>query len=449
MSLFRCVRAACLLIAIASAVGVAQAMPIREVVSPGGIRAWLVEDHASKVISLDFAIKCGSACDPAAKRGLSMFAMGLLDEGAGPYDSGQYQGRLADLAATIDFNAGEDWLTGSLATLASSRDEVFDLLRLGLTQPRFDGPAVERVRAEMDQLIEGQLENPDAVAGHLFLGAEFPGHPYAAWMTGTKASIAGITIDDLKEFAKGRLGRDGLLVSVVGDITEPDLKILLDKTFGALPAVSTGAVVPASVAAQAVASTVLAHRDNPQTVMRFGQPGPCVSDKDYFAARLVTQILGGGTFTARLEQEVREKRGLAYGITVSLMDRLHTCFLEGRVGTQNGRVAETMEIVRREWAKMRDAGPDDSELKDAKTYLNGSYTIGLDSSGAIAERLIGLQEEGLGPDYFERRPKLIDAVTPEEARRVAKSLLDPGRLLFAVVGAPEGIKPDKTLDGTE
>jgi zinc protease len=429
--------------------GPAAAMPIKQVTSPGGIHAWLVEDHQTKVIALDFAIRCGAACDPADKRGLSMFTLGLLDEGAGSLDSGQYQGRLADLAASIDFNAGEDWLSGGVSTLVPSRDEVFDLLRLGLTEPRFDAPAVDRVRAEMNQLIEAQLEKPDAVAGHLFLQQEFPGHPYGAWVTGSKATVAKITTDDLRRFAKTRLGRDGLLVSVVGDIAEAQLGPLLDKTFGALPAHTGEAETVAEMVPAATASIVLAKRQNPQTVITFGQPGPCVHDKDYFAARLVLHILGGGAFTARLEQEVREKRGLAYGIGAQLADRLHACFIEGRAGTQNARVAETIEIVRQQWAKMRDDGPSEAELRDAKTYLNGSYTIGLDSSGAIAQRLLGLQEEGLGPDYFEERPKLINAVTIADAKRVAKALIDPSKLLFAVVGAPQGITPDKTVDGAE
>ncbi len=427
----------------------AGAMTIQDVTSPRGIHAWLVENHSSQVISLNFAIRCGAACDPPDKRGLSMLAMGLLDEGAGPYDSGQYQGRLADLSAEIDFNLSDDWLDGTVQTLSPDRDEVFDLLRLGLTQPRFDAPAVARVKAEMDQIIEGQLERPEALAGHIFAATEFPGHPYGAWISGTKESMTRIGPDDLHAFVKTRLGLDGLLIAVVGDITPDDLRTLLDKTFGDLPAKTEGAIVPPDVTPSAPGEIVLAKRTNPQSVVRFGQPGLAVHDKDYYIARVVDHVLGGGTFTAWLEQEVREKRGLAYGVSCQLVDNEHADYIEGRVGTQNGKVAETIEIIRQQWAKMRDQGPGEAELKDAKAFLNGSYTIGLDSSAAISGRLLGLRKEGLGIDYFERRPKLIDAVTLEDARRVARQLLDPSKLLFAVVGDPVGLKPDKTVDPGE
>lgn len=426
----------------------AGAITIQDVASPGGLHAWLVEDHTQKVISLSFAIPGGSASDPADKPGLSTFALSLLDEGAGPYDSGQYQGRLADLSASVSFDAAADYLTGGLETLSPTRDEVFELLRLALSSPRFDPPAVERIRGELLQLIDGEQQEPDAIASHAFLKAEFPGHPYGAWPNGTLASAKAMTIDDLKAFARTRLSRAGLLVAVVGDISAEELKPLLDKTFGGLPATSSAAPVPDAVPA-APAELLLARKPVPQSVARFGQPGLPIKDKDFYALMVVNRVLGGSGFTARLEAEVREKRGLAYGITTSLLNRRHADLIEGSVGTQNARLADTVAIVRQEWARMRDEGPTEAELADAKRFLNGNYTIGLDSTGAIAQRLIGLQQEGLPIDYFTRRPQLIDAVTLEDAKRAARRVLDPAKLLFVVVGDPTGVKPDKELDPAE
>jgi zinc protease len=192
---------------------------------------------------------------------------------------------------------------------------------------------------------------------------------------------------------------------------------------------------------------VLVKKPIPQSVAQFGQPGIGVHDEDFFVAMVVNRVLGGGGFTARLETEVREKRGLAYGISTGLVNHLHANYIDGEVGTQNARMAETIGIIRQEWAKMQESGPTQVELDDAKTFLNGSYTIGLDSTGAIAERLLGLQQENLGRDYFERRPKRIDAVTLADAKRVSKTLLDPAKLSFAVVGDPTGLKPDRVEDG--
>jgi|HubBroStandDraft_1064217.scaffolds.fasta_scaffold00252_18 zinc protease len=427
------------------AAGPARAVTVETVRSPQGITAWLVEDHSQKVISLNFSIRGGAASDPAEKAGLSSFAMGLLDEGAGPYDSGQFQGKLEDLSASVSFDASADYLQGSLKTLSPNRDEVFELLQLALTQPHFDEPAVERVRAQIDQLIDNQEQNPDALATLGWLRSQFPGHPYARSRYGSKASIAAITIADLQEFARARLGRDRLKIAVVGDIAPADLETLLDRTFGGLPAVAVVASNPDDRVPADAGKVILIKKPVPQSVIRFGEQGIGIHDPDIYAAMVLNYILGGSPFTSRLGNEVREKRGLAYTIGTSTAHFDHADLLLGFVGTQNAKAAETIKIIRSEWTGLRDASPSAKEVEDAKTYLTGSYVLGLDSTGAIAQRLLGLQESGFPSDYITRRPKLIGAVTVEDVKRVARRLLDPAKLSFLVVGNPEDLKPDEVV----
>jgi zinc protease len=423
----------------------AAAFNIETVKSPGGITAWLVEDHSLKVITLDFSIRGGAASDPADKAGLSSLAAGLLDEGAGPYDSGQFQGKLDDLSAEVSFDASPDFFEGSLKTLSPNRDDVFGLLQLALTQPHFDPPAVERIRAELGELIEGQEQSPDSLSMLDWLRNQFPGHPYDRSRYGTKGSVAAITIDDLKDFARTRLGRDRLQIAVVGDITPGDLATLLDRTFGSLPAVAAEPVEPPSRAPADDGKIVLVKKPIPQSSIRFGVAGVDIHDKDIYAALVLNYVLGGSPFTSRLGDEVREKRGLAYTIGTSTVHFDHTDLLLGQVGTQNAKAAETINIIREEWARLRDQGPTAKEVEDAKTYLNGSYALGLDSTGDIAERLLGLQQNGFGSDYFALRPKRINAVTLDDVKRVAKRLLDPAKLSFVVVGDPQGLTPDEVM----
>jgi zinc protease len=427
----------------------AHAVTVETVTSPGGIVAWLVQDHTQKVISLSFAIRGGAASDPKDKAGLATFATGLLDEGAGPYDSGQYQGKLEDLSSAISFDASADEIEGALKTLSPTRDEVFELLRLALTEPHFDAPAVERVRAELDQLIDGQQQNPESLASLAWYRAQFPDHSYARSSYGTKQSVAAITIDDLKDFARTRLGRDKLLISVVGDITPEDLKTLLDRTFGGLPATAVAPMAPANTTATDSGKVLLIKKPIPQSVVIFGEQGIGLHDKDTYAELVMNRILGGDPFNSRLGNEVREKRGLAYTIGTGTIHLDHVDLLAGHVGTQNAKASETIKIIRAEWARLRDDGPTAQEVDEAKTYLTGSYALGLDSTGAIASRLLGLQENSFPSDYFIRRPKLIGAVTLDDVKRVAKRLLDPAKLTFVVVGEPQDLKPDQILEPTE
>ncbi len=427
----------------------AQAITVQPVTSPGGVSAWLVEDHSRKVISLFFGLRGGGSNDPEGKAGLATFTFSLLDEGAGTLDSGAFQGKLDDLSASIRFSPGSDYLGGSVQTLTQNRDAVFDLLRLALSEPRFDAEAVERVRAQLGQGIDSQLQNPDAIAGRTMAKLIYGTHPYARPNLGTRASVAALGPDDFRAFMKQRLGRDTLQVTVVGDITPDALKPLLDKTFGGLPEKVAMPHEPADVVPKTDGKLYLIKKPIPQSVIQFAQPGIALTDKDFYPALVLNHILGGGAFNSRLGHEVREKRGLAYGISTGLQHNVHVDLLAGQVGTQNAKAAETIKVVREEWAKLRDEGPSETEVNDAKTYLSGSYALGLNSTSAIAGRLIGIRQNGFGMDYIDRRPALIAAVTVDDVRRVAKRLLDPAHLTFVVVGDPEGVTPDMVLDPKE
>jgi len=169
-------------------------------------------------------------------------------------------------------------------------------------------------------------------------------------------------------------------------------------------------------------------------------PGIKRDDPDYYAALLVNHILGGGSFTSRLYQEVREKRGLAYSVYSGLYPLQFGGVVIARSGTANESVAETVRIIRDEWQRMGKDGPTAEELRDAKTYINGSFPLRFTSSGAVANLLVGIQIHDLGRDYLDRRGQLIDSVSLDDARRVARRLLDVGGLTTVVVGQPVGLE---------
>jgi zinc protease len=413
----------------------ANAVTIQEVESARGVTAWLVEDHSIPVVTVHVAFRGGAALDPAAKAGLASLTCDLLDEGAGELDSSAYQGKLEDLATRLSFGAGEDTTGVSVRSVTANLAPSLALLKLALAAPRFDDAAVARVKSQLAASLARDERQPRTIADRAWRKAMFGDHPYARRLRGSTETIAAITVDDMRGFVRDRLARDVMLVAVVGDITAEQLKPLLDDTLGDLPAHAAPGTVP-PLKPREEGETLVAKLPIPQSVVVFGQPGLKRVDPDWYAALVVNHILGGGGFSSRLTEEVREKRGLAYSIFSALQPMAMGGVIVGGVGTEKARVGQSIALVRSEWQRMRDDGPTATELANAKTYLTGSFPLSLDSTGRIAATLIDIMRDRLGIDYLNRRDALIDGVSLDDARRVAKRLFDPAALTFVVVGSP-------------
>lgn len=415
----------------------AKAMTIERVKSPGGIEAWVVRDSAVPLVAVDFAFDGGSDQDPAGKAGLASLAASLLDEGAGSLDSKTFQDKLERRAIELSFRTTRDALRGTLRTLKENRDEAFDALRLALNEPRFDAEAVERMRAQTLSQLRRNSTNPNDIGSRTWWAAAFPNHPYGHPTSGTVESVTAIGTDDLRGYTRRVLARDNLTIAIVGDIDLESAGKLLDSTFGALPTKAEIAKV-ANAAPQGMGRRIVVELDVPQAVITFGGPGIARNDPDFMAAYVVNHILGGGSFSSRLYTEVREKRGLAYGVSTSLVWLDHASLLLGGTATRADATAETLKIIEAEFRRLATEGPTQEELDKTKTYLKGSFALGLDTSSKIAAQLVQMQTDKLGIDYIERRPALIDAITLADTKRVAKRLLDAG-LLVTVVGRPQGV----------
>jgi zinc protease len=322
--------------------------------------------------------------------------------------------------------------------------EAADLLRFAIAAPRFEPSAIERVRGEIVASLAQQAQSPRALSSRLWMRDAFDDHPYGWNVYGTLQSVGTISRDDLSSFVARHLSRAGLVIGAVGDVTREELAALVDRVFGGLPAGGGQAQVAETKPAEN-GGLLFTRRAVPQSAVTFGQVGPKRDDPDWYAARVVNDILGGGGFRGRLMKEIREKRGLAYGVSAELVSFRHAGLILGSVATENARVAQSIALIRAEWRRMRDEGPTEPELDDAKTYLIGSFPLTLDTSDRVASLLVEMQIEKLGIDYLDRRAALFDAVTLDQARRVAHRLLDPDGLSFAVVGDPADLTPTRTL----
>lgn len=409
---------------------------IQEVTSPGGIKAWLVEEHGIPFTALEIRFRGGTSLDAEGKRGAVNLMTALIEEGAAEMNAQKFAESRDALAAEFRFNASVDSVSVSARMLTENRARAAELLRLAINHPRFDADAVERVRGQVLTNIRAGEKDPGTIAGDVFSHLAFGDHPYGSSGDGTQASVAALTRDDILAAHRGALARDRLYVAAVGDITPEDLGALLDHLLGELPA--TGAPLPGPAKVGLTGGVTVQPFPTPQAVVMFGHDGITRDDPDYFAAFVLNEIVGGDRFTARLMIELREKRGLTYGVGSYLADYDQADLVLGEFATDNRTAGQAVEVLRQEWARAAQ-GVTEAELSAAKTYLTGAYPLRFDGNGPIANILVGMQMSGYDRDYPKTRNARIEAVTLADVARVAKRIYRPDDLRIVVVGQPEGL----------
>ncbi len=426
------------LIALIIAVPAWAEIEIEEVTSPGGITAWLVEDHSIPFTALELRFRGGTSLDDPDKRGAVYLMSGLIEEGAGDMDARAYARELEALAASFRYRATDDTVSISARFLTENRNEVIDLLRTTIHEPRFDQDAIDRVRAQVVSGLKSDQTDPNDIAGRSFAEMAYGDHPYASDGKGTIDSVSALTRDDIVTAYDNVFAKDRLYVGAVGDITAEELGAMLDTLLADLPA--TGKAIPGRAEVTIPGGVSVVDFDTPQSVALFGHAGIDRDDPDFFAAFILNHILGGGGFESRLMQEVREKRGLTYGVSTFLVPKDLASVYLGSVSSANDRIADAVEVIRQEWARAAAEGVTQKELDDAKTYLTGAYPLRFDGNGQIAGIMVGMQMEDLPIDYIATRNDKVNAVTLDEVNRVASELLDPDGLHFTVVGKPVGLE---------
>jgi zinc protease len=410
---------------------------IQQVTSPGGINAWVVEAPEIPFVALEIRFRGGASLDEDGKRGATNLMMGLLEEGAGDMTAQEFQAKREALAASYSFRAFDDSLSISARFLTENKGEALELLRLALIEPNFDQDALARVRAQVLSGLAGDEKDPNTIAGAVLNAAAFRDHPYGSSSDGTVESVTALTQADMLDAHRNTLTRDRLYVAVVGDTTSEAVGDMLDELLGALPA--TGPALPQDVGFDLAGGVTVVDFETPQSVALFGHQGMKRDDDDFFAAFIINHVLGAGGFESRLMTEVREKRGLTYGISSFLVPKFHAEMVLGTVASSNATIAEAIAVTRSEWARMASEGMTADELAVAKTYLTGEYPLRFDGNAEIAKIMVGMQITGLPPEYVINRNDYVEAVTLEEINRVAARLLRPDDLHFVVVGKPEGL----------
>lgn len=431
------IRAAILAFALALPFSARAEIDITPVATPSGLTAWLVQDDSIPFIALDLVFLGGTVLDGPEQSGATALMTALMEEGAGDLDAQAFAVRTEELAARLSFSSGRDTVTVSARFLTEDTDDAIALLRLALTDPRFDADAIERVRAQMLAQLRRDALNPNTIASRAFAQAAFGDHPYGRASDGTPETVAALTRDDLVAAHQAAITRDRVFIGAAGDIGPEGLSALLETLFDGIPTATVP--LPERVAFQAQPGEQIIDFDNPQSVVAFGHRGIARDDPDFMAAFVLQEVFGGGRFGTRLMTSLREERGLTYGVGTGLASGSYGDSFQGRVSTDNANVPQVLEILRDEWQRVAQDGLTAEELSRVQTYLTGAYPLRFDGNGSIAGILSSMQFQGFDIDYVNRRNDMVRALTLEDVNRVARDLFHPDELMFIIVGRPVGL----------
>mgnify|MGYP003393178615 CR=1 FL=1 len=438
---------AVVLVTMAALPNVADANEVQTFTTDKGIHVWLIEEHHLPIVSMSFAWHGGVEGDDDAKQGLSHLAADMLTKGAGSNDENTFQQKMQENAISLGFEAQRDTVYGQFRSLKDALPIAKEMLHASITSPRFDEDSLNRLKAETISGLKRYQSDPDWMLSRLMMSEVFAGHPYSKRTLGSQTTVNSITRDDLKNWHK-HLNREQLIVSITGDVTKAEASTLVDETFGDLPERGEQAAAP-DADLKGKKQVFVVNYSGPQSSMLLLWPGINRHDKDWYAAQVMNYILGGGSFSSRLMSEVREKRGLTYGISsgMSLFDHAATYNIEASFKNENA--GEVVALVKKEIARMRDTKVSADELKAAKDYLIGSYGLNLTSTSQVAGHYLELQRQKLGVNNQHDSEIGLRAVTVDDVQRLAKRILQDDAQASFFVGQPKGIVPTKALPGVE
>ncbi len=415
---------------------------VQEVKSVKGLTAWMVTSPEIPVVSVAIAFKsAGNAADPQGLAGLVRLLTSTLDEGAGPWDSQGFKKFLLEKNIELAISANQDIFQLSFRTIKKNVGDAFHVLNLILRDPKFDDEALVRVKNQILTSLEQSLHNESFLANQKLNSLIYGSHPYGKTAQQILKEFPKITATQMRQFIKDRFARDQIVISAVGDITPQELKDYLDKTFGDFPETATPTDLKKATLLN-LGTTVVETLDIPQSLVYFTQPGITRDDPDFYAAVVMMKIMGDGEFESRLWNEVREKRGLTYGIDADIHYSKYASLLIGGTSTKNTSVQEVINLIRKVWQNMKD-GATQTELDFVKKRMIGSFSLNFSSTNRIAKALLVYQLDNLGIDYINKRNKIISSLTLDHINKVAKSLLMPEQLTFIIVGKPENLTLDE------
>jgi zinc protease len=406
--------------------------PMQRMVLPNQMVLLVAEEHSLPFVTLQLLVNAGSGKDPAGKEGLArLTAKGLLlgtaKRGAKAIDE-----ELDFMGASLDSSAGRDYITLSLRVLKKDLEKGVALFQEVLTQPVFPQEEIKKEVQKTLAAIQAEEDQPEEVAEKAFEENLYLRGPYKYPVEGTKDSLPRIIQEDLVQFYQRNYHPGNAILAVVGDITPAEVKAGLLPLLDRWPRGKAPVTALENVFAREE-KTVKIDRSLTQANIVLGQEGVSRDNPDYYALTVMNYILGGGGFSSRLMEEIRNKRGLAYSVYSFLDPGKYPGSFQIVLQTKNTSAREAISLAREQIERIRKEPVSEKELEGAKKYLVGSFPMRLDTQGKLANFLVQVEYYGLGQDYPEKYPRLINSITREEVLRVARVHLHPENSILVIV----------------
>jgi len=419
------------------------ALDIKRVTFPNNLKTLQVERHNLPVVMMTLLIKASPLNEPSDKAGVAYLTSKMLAEGTAKRKAPDISEEIEFLGASIDISTNSDYTTISLSVLKKDIEKGLDMFSDILLNPSFPENEIARKKELLKGSLKQMEQEPTFVAGKTFIREVFGTHPYGRLVEGTIESIDTIKRDDLLGFYREHYVPDNAVISIVGDLTPGEMKSLINKYLGKWGRPKDSAAQKREgkdlsqspgTAGPEKAKTVLIDKELTQATIMFGHPGISREDPDYYAVSVMNYVLGGGGFASRLMTSVRDEMGLAYSIFSSFTGNKEPGQFEVQVQTKNESAATVISEILKQVNRMRTGPITDSELKDAKAYLTGSFPRRFETSRRIADFLTAAEFYNLGDNYIEKYPDYINKVTKEDILRVANKYLHTDKYVLVVVG---------------
>ncbi len=417
-------------------------LPIEHWQSASGAKVYFVANRDLPMLDVSVDFPAGSAYDSREKSGTAAMTHGLLRLGADGLAEDEIARRFADVGAGIGGRFDADRAGLSLRTLSdpARRGVALDLLARILRAPQFPASVLEREKVrQIGALKEADLR-PDTQASRTFFRLVYRDHPYSYRSVGDVETVGRLTRDDLLDFYRRHYVADRAVVAIIGDVSRQEAEAIAEQLTGSLPRGGAAAELPAVEPLPQAVTRIVAHPAT-QSHILIGAPGIRRDDPDYFALFVGNHILGGGGFVSRINEEVRQKRGLAYSAySYFAPQRARGPFVIG-MQTRRDQAEEALAVVRRTLREFIAEGPTEQELRAARQNITGGFPMRIDSNRKIHEYLAAIGFYNLPVNYLETFVANIERVSVADIRAAFARRVDPERMVTVVVGADR----DQTL----